>query len=80
MHLNTETIEGSDNEGDAGEHYDAKASKKEKKRQEREAARQVRFLSLLIFHAFFFLFSVRPPFYECHLKLKRFNEILNKII
>lgn len=58
-HLNTETIEGSDDEGVVGGHYEAKASKKkEKRRQEREAARQVHFLSLLIFHAFFSPFSV----------------------
>ncbi|KAH9651442.1 DDRGK domain-containing protein 1 [Citrus sinensis] len=36
-----ETIEGSDDEGVAGGHYEAKASKKkEKRRQEQEAARQ----------------------------------------
>ncbi|KDO52970.1 hypothetical protein CISIN_1g025511mg [Citrus sinensis] len=36
-----ETIEGSDDEGVAGGHYEAKASKKkEKRRQEREAAQQ----------------------------------------
>lgn len=45
--INTETVEGSDDEAVAGE---AKASKKKgKKRQEREAQRQVHFLSLPIY-------------------------------
>lgn len=47
--LNTETVDESDDETDGGE-YEAKApKKKEKKRQERDAQRQVIFISLSSF-------------------------------
>ena len=41
MNVNTEIVEGSDDEAVEGEPIEAKSSKKEKKRQEREDKRQV---------------------------------------
>ena len=47
-----ETVDGSDDEAEEGEYYNAKASKKkEKKRQDREAQRQVQAIrSSFLFH------------------------------
>lgn len=48
--MTTETVQGSDDEAVEDENYEAKAStKKERKRQEREAQRQVQYICVIIF-------------------------------